>query len=40
MEGYTKNYTKVRVKDDRILSGEIIDIKITEAYDDYCVGEL
>lgn len=40
MEGYTKNYTKVRVKDDRILSGEIFDVKITEACDDYCVGEL
>ena len=40
MEGYTKNYTKVRIKDDRNLSGEIIDVKITEAYDDYCVGEL
>ena len=40
MEGYTKNYTKVRVKDDRIISGEIRDIKISEAYDDYCVGEI
>ena len=39
-EGYTKNYTKVRVKDDRVLSGEIYDVKITKAYDDYCVGEL
>ena len=40
MEGYTKNYTKVRVKDDRIISGEINDVKLTEAYDDYCVGEI
>ncbi len=40
MEGYTKNYTKVRVKDDRIFSGEIYDVKLTEAYDDYCVGEI
>ena len=40
MEGYTKNYTKVRVKDDRIISGEIYDVKLTEAYDDYCVGEI
>ena len=40
MEGYTKNYTKVRVKDDRILSGEIYDVKLTEAYDDYCIGVL
>lgn len=40
MEGYTKNYTKVRVKNDRIISGEIYDVKLTEAYDDYCVGEI
>ncbi|MBK6087823.1 tRNA (N(6)-L-threonylcarbamoyladenosine(37)-C(2))-methylthiotransferase MtaB [Ruminococcus difficilis] len=40
MEGYTKNYTKVRVKDDRVISGEIYDVKLTEAYDDYCVGEI
>ena len=37
-EGYTPNYTKVKVKDDTIVSGEVIDIKLTEAYDDYCVG--
>lgn len=37
-EGYTKNYTKVRVRDDSIITGEIFDVKITEAYDDYCVG--
>lgn len=37
-EGYTKNYTKVRVSDPDIVSGEIADVKITEAYDDYCVG--
>lgn len=40
MEGYTKNYTKVRVKDDRNLSGEIYDVKLTEAFDDYCIGVL
>lgn len=40
MEGYTKNYTKVRVKDDSAVSGEIIDVWITEAFDDYCVGEI
>lgn len=40
MEGYTKNYTKVRVKDDRVISGEIFDVNITEAFDDYCVGKI
>lgn len=38
-EGYTKNYTKVRVDDDSILTGEIADVRITEAFDDHCVGE-
>lgn len=40
MEGYTKNYTKIRVKDNRIISGEIKDVHITQAFDDYCIGEL
>ena len=40
MEGYTPNYTKVRVEDDRLVSGSIYDIRITEAFDDYCVGTL
>ena len=38
-EGFTMNYTKVRVADDNIQSGEIIDVKLTEAFDDYCTGE-
>ena len=39
-EGFTPNYTRVKVKDDSIISGEIIDVHITEAFDDYCVGVL
>ena len=39
-EGYTKNYTKVKVKDDCIVNGAILDVRITEAFDDYCVGEV
>lgn len=39
-EGFTKNYTKVRVNADGIVPGEILDVRITEAFDDYCVGEL
>lgn len=39
-EGYTKNYTKVRVKDDSIVDGEIYEVYITAAFDDYCVGEV
>ena len=40
MEGYTKNYTKVRVNHKSIRSGEIVDVHITEAFDDYCIGEI
>ena len=39
-EGYTMNYTKVKVDDDSIEGGIIADVRITEAFDDYCVGEL
>ena len=39
-EGYTKNYTPVRTytKDD--LHGKVLNVTITEALDDYCVGRL
>ena len=39
-EGYTKNYTPVRIytKDD--LHGKVLNVAITEALDDYCVGRL
>ena len=39
-EGYTKNYTPVRIytKDD--LHGKVLNVTITEALDDYCVGRL
>lgn len=37
-EGYTPNYTLVRVKSDKNISGEIIDTKIISAEDEYCVG--
>lgn len=41
LEGYTKNYTPVRVfSEDATLCGEIRPVTLTEAYDDYCVGVL
>ena len=40
MEGYTKNYTKVKVKDDGVTGGEIVRVRLVEAHDDYCVGEV
>ena len=39
-EGYTMNYTPIRVYSDKDLTGEIVDVRITEAFDDYCTGEL
>ena len=39
-EGYTMNYTSVHVYSDKELSDEIVNIKITKAFDDYCEGEL
>lgn len=38
-EGYTENYTPIRIYDDIKRSGEIIKVKITDAKDDYCIGE-
>ncbi|MGN1051003.1 MAG: tRNA (N(6)-L-threonylcarbamoyladenosine(37)-C(2))-methylthiotransferase MtaB [Acutalibacteraceae bacterium] len=40
LEGYTKNYLPVRLYTDKDLSGEILNVKITDAGDDYCVCEL
>ena len=39
-EGYTKNYTYVKVDSSDDLCGEIRDVRITDTADDYCVGEL
>ena len=37
-EGYTPNYTKVKIPGSRLLSGETVEVMLTEAQDDYCVG--
>ena len=36
--GYTKNYTPVKAKSDRILSGEIIEVKIISTDGESCEG--
>ena len=38
-EGYTKNYTPVRVYSTENLNGKIIEITITDATKDYCIGK-
>ena len=38
--GYTENYIRVKVKTDKKLIGKILTVKITEALNDYCLGEI
>ena len=41
LEGYTKNYTPVHIIcDNDKLCGQIVNVKITKAEDDFCVGEI
>lgn len=37
-EGYTENYTPIRIYDNIKRSGEILEVRITDANDDYCIG--
>lgn len=39
-EGYTMNYSRVRVKTDNPHTGEILDVKITSVEDCCCIGEI
>lgn len=39
-EGYTPNYSRVKVKSNNIKSGEILDILIKDVVKDYCIGEI
>ena len=39
-EGYTENYTPVKVKAENGLKGEILPVKITECIDEGCFGEV
>jgi len=39
-EGYTKNYTPVHIYSDENLTNKIVNVKITEVKDDFCLGEL
>lgn len=38
-EGYTMNYTLVYVNTDESSIGKVIDVKITDSTNDYCIGE-
>ncbi len=39
-EGYTENYTRVKVSAPSHQENDIIKVKLTETHDDYCVGEI
>lgn len=39
-EGYTANYSRVRVKSNNPHTGEILNVKIISAENEYCFGEL
>ncbi len=39
-QGYTKNYTPVRIKSERDVIGKELDAVITDAFDDYCEAKL
>lgn len=39
-QGYTENYTRVKVKTDKNPSGQILKVKITDSFDDHCIGEI
>lgn len=39
-EGYTPNYTPVRVHSNKNISGLSLQIKITDSTDTYCIGEI
>lgn len=38
-EGYTENYTPIKTHSGESLSGQILPVKITQAFSDFCIGE-
>lgn len=39
-QGYTKNYTPVRLKSETDITGKELDVVITESTDEYCISKL
>ena len=39
-EGYTPNYTRVRVKSDKSICGQILDVKLLSREGECCIGEI
>lgn len=38
--GYTPNYTPVKMKSEKSLGGEIVDVNLVDIDGDYCIGEM
>ncbi len=38
--GHTANYTPVKIRGSHELSGKFADVKITDAANDFCIGEI
>ena len=38
--GYTKNYTPVKIRSDKPLNGEILNVKLCTVEGDFCIGEV
>ncbi len=39
-EGYTKNYTRVKVKSEKPLGGKLAKVRLLSSEDDFCIGEI
>ena len=39
-EGYTKNYTPVKAQSEKDISGNIINVQITDAFNDFCTASI
>ncbi len=38
--GYTEDYIRVKIKTERNLTRQILPVKLTEPFDDFCIGEI
>ena len=39
-EGYSENYTRIKIPNLTAAEGDIVTVRITAAENDYCIGEI
>ncbi len=39
LDGYTENYTRVKMSSGKDLSGQLVSVTLTEAFKDFCIGK-